>query len=72
MTDSLEHDSLEEAPEVRGKPLPLEPEVSERVMDMQDRRADMRERHKREDKPWLHWDNPAIWEAICGEIFDDE
>lgn len=72
MTDAnLEHDSLADAPEVKGVKRSMPKEPSEKVMRVRERREDKREAQGH--KPWLRVDNPEIWTALDGgEVYEDD
>ena len=62
-----EHDSAEDAQNpIRGKPLseprePLKRELHRQAM-----------RDVQGNRPWLRWDNPALWTGTFDEDGDDE
>ena len=68
MSESLEHDSNEDAERTEGKPLPLSPEPHPQTLA----REDIKAARGMEERPWNAPDNPAVWNMLVGDAFDDD
>ena len=66
--DSLEHDTLQDAP---GSAVGVSPPPEEEPSDSSLRRREAREESGRGERPWCALDNPEIWTVLAGEP-DDE
>lgn len=71
-TNDLEHDSAEDRkdPLVRQKPAEKKEEVKmysqraeDKATDKQDQRDNIKADKGLDEEPWMHIDNPAIWQG---------